>query len=64
MKTLTVGLIGTGDIAPAYMSGCAPFDVIEIVACADILQDKAEAFAATYGLQAHKCRRPAGAPRH
>ncbi len=52
MQTLKVGLIGTGDIAPAYMSGCAPFDVIEIVACADILQDKAEAFAATYGLQA------------
>ena len=52
LETLKVGLIGTGDIAPAYMRGCAPFGVIEIVACADILQDKARAFAAGYGLRA------------
>ena len=53
LDTLKVGLIGTGDIAPAYIKGCAPFDVIDIVACADVLPDKARAFAATHGLQAH-----------
>ena len=53
MDTLKVGLIGTGDIAPAYMRGCAPFDIINIVACADLLQDKAQTFAATYGLNAY-----------
>ena len=52
MDTLNVGLIGTGDIAPAYMEGCAPFSVINIVACTDIIQAKAEAFAATYSLEA------------
>ena len=53
MKTLKVGLIGTGAIAPAYIRGCAPFGVIEVVACADLLWDRAQEFAATYGLDAH-----------
>ena len=50
---MRVGLIGTGNIAPAYMRGCAPFEVIDIVACADILLDRAEAFAAEHGLVAY-----------
>lgn len=53
MKTLNVGIIGTGNIAPAYIKGCAPFDVIDIVACADILVDRAEAFATEHGIQAN-----------
>ncbi len=52
MKTINVGIIGTGNIAPAYIAGCAPFDVIEITACADILEDRAQAFAAEHGLAA------------
>jgi len=50
VKTLNVGLIGTGNIAPAYIEGCAPFNVIKITACADILAERAEAFAAEHGL--------------
>ncbi|MCY3834304.1 MAG: Gfo/Idh/MocA family oxidoreductase [Chloroflexi bacterium] len=53
METLNVGIIGTGNIAPAYIRGCAPFDVINIVACADILADRAGAFAAEHGLEAN-----------
>jgi len=53
VQTLKLGLIGVGNIAPAYIRGCAPFDVIEIVACADILVDRAEAFAAEHGIAAH-----------
>ncbi len=53
MQTLNVGLIGTGNIAPAYIEGCAPFDVIKITACADILADRAETFAAEHGLTAY-----------
>ncbi len=53
MKTLKVGIIGTGNIAPAYIRGCAPFEVIEIVACADILLERASAFAGEHGLDAH-----------
>ena len=53
METLKVGIIGTGNIAPAYIRGCAPFDVIALTACADILTDRAEAFGAEHGLAAH-----------
>ncbi|MCY3831602.1 MAG: Gfo/Idh/MocA family oxidoreductase [Chloroflexi bacterium] len=53
MQTLNVGIIGTGNIAPAYIKGCAPFDVINITACADILADRAQAFAAEHGLVAY-----------
>ncbi len=53
MKTLNVGIIGTGNIAPAYIRGCAPFDAIEITACADILLDRAQAFAAEHGIAAY-----------
>ena len=53
MGTLNVGLIGTGNIAPAYISGCAPFDVINVTACADILVDRAQEFAAENGLSAY-----------
>ena len=52
MQTLKVGIIGTGDIAPAYLRGCAPFREVAIVACADILADKARAFAASWGIEA------------
>ena len=53
MGKLNVGLIGTGIIAPAYIRGCAPFDVIRITACADILVERAQSFAAEHGLIAH-----------
>ncbi len=53
METLNVGIIGTGNIAPAYIQGCAPFDVIKLTACADILEDRAQAFAAEHGLTAY-----------
>ena len=52
METLNVGIIGAGNIAPAYIKGCAPFDVIKVTACADILEDRAQAFAAEHGLVA------------
>ncbi len=53
MDTLKVGIIGTGNIAPAYIRGCAPFGVIKVVACADLLVARAQAFAAEHGLTAH-----------
>ena len=53
MQPFNVGIIGTGNIAPAYIHGCAPFDVIKVTACADILADRAQAFAAEHGLAAY-----------
>ena len=60
-EILNIGIIGTGNIAPAYIRGCAPFDMIEITACADILADRAQAFAAEHGLDRLQRGRPAGA---
>ncbi|MCY4538585.1 MAG: Gfo/Idh/MocA family oxidoreductase [Chloroflexi bacterium] len=53
MRTLNLGLIGTGNIAPAYIRGCELFDIIKVTACADILDDRAGAFAAEHGLAAY-----------
>lgn len=53
MQRLNLGLIGTGNIAPAYIQGCAPFDVIKITACADVLTERAREFAAEHGLAAY-----------
>ena len=53
MQTLNVGIIGTGNIAPAYIRGCAPFDVINLTACADILVERAQDFASEHGMTAH-----------
>ena len=53
METLNIALIGVGNIAPAYIRGCAPFDVINIAACSDLLVHRAQAFAAEHGLEAN-----------
>lgn len=50
--SIKVGIIGCGNIAPAYMKGCRDFPIIEVVACADLLPERAVAFAQEYGLQA------------
>lgn len=50
---MNVGIIGTGNIAPAYMRGCGLFaDVIKVVACADLDIERAQAFAAAHDLKA------------
>lgn len=49
---MKIGMIGCGNIAPAYVRGCKPFEVLDLVACADIKTDVAEAFTAEHGLKA------------
>ncbi len=50
---LKVGIIGCGNIAPAYIQGCRMFpDVINLVACADLDDIRAQQFAAQHNLQA------------
>jgi predicted dehydrogenase len=46
-----VGIIGTGNIAPAYVKWCRTFSTIEVVACADVDETRAQAFAREYGLR-------------
>jgi predicted dehydrogenase len=49
---IKVGMIGCGNIAPAYVRGCAPFDILDLAACADINPAAAQKIADEYGLQA------------
>ena len=35
-ETMKAGIIGCGAISGAYLKGCKPFDVLDIVACADL----------------------------
>jgi predicted dehydrogenase len=50
---LKAGIIGCGTIAPAYMTGCSKFpEWVQVVACADIVAEKAQNFATQYNLQA------------
>jgi predicted dehydrogenase len=51
-KTIGVGIIGCGNISQAYFKGARAFEVLEVVACADINMDVARAKAAENGCQA------------
>jgi predicted dehydrogenase len=45
-----VGLIGCGNIAPAYVKGCRGFDILNVAACADLEPARAEALAAEFAI--------------
>lgn len=47
-----VGIIGCGNIANAYFRGAEVFEVLDVVACADINMEAAEAKAEEHGVQA------------
>ena len=51
-KTVKVGIIGCGNIAPAYIKGCGDFSILDLVACADIDESRAQAFAGQHNLKA------------
>lgn len=51
-KPLKVGIIGCGNISNAYFNGSRPYDVMQIVACADIDEARAKAKAAEHGVRA------------
>lgn len=52
MESIKVGIIGCGNIAPAYIKGCRGFSILDLTACADVDMTKAAALADQYGLQA------------
>jgi predicted dehydrogenase len=41
-EQLRVGIIGVGNISPAYIQGCRAFDVLDLAACADIDIERAQ----------------------
>ena len=47
---IRVGVIGCGVISAAYFKGCRQFDILEMVACADLLIERAEARAKAFNI--------------
>jgi predicted dehydrogenase len=47
-----VGIVGCGNICGAYFKGCAAFENLEVVACADLDKTRAETAAREYGVKA------------
>ena len=48
MKTTKIGIVGCGNISGIYLEAGRVFDILEIVACADLLLERASAKAAEY----------------
>jgi predicted dehydrogenase len=51
-EKIKVGIVGCGNISPAYFKGCALFDILDVVACADMDMERARARATEYNVQA------------
>jgi predicted dehydrogenase len=45
-----VGVIGCGNISPIYLKSGQKFDILEIVACADLISERAQSRAAEFGV--------------
>jgi len=45
-----VGVIGCGRIAPRYLKVLSGFDIVEVVACADVIGERAEALAGEFDI--------------
>ena len=60
---LKVGIIGCGHIAPKYLQGCADFPQdIQVVACADIIEERTRQFADDHQLTAFSVEELLGNP--
>ena len=46
-----VGVIGCGNISSAYFKGCKPYELLDVVACADLMLERAEAKAEEFGIE-------------
>ena len=52
IKPVKVGLVGCGNISDIYFKNCRSFPALDLVACADLIPERAQAKAATYGCRA------------
>jgi predicted dehydrogenase len=50
-RKVTIGLIGCGNISEAYFKGCKRYDILDLVACADIDVARARAKAEQHGIR-------------
>ena len=49
-EKVKVGIVGCGNISGAYFDGCKKYDLLEVVACADLDEDRARARAEQFGV--------------
>lgn len=54
-KKVKIGIIGTGWIAQAHIRSYKKLEDVEVVACADLIPGKAEAFCKEYGIEGARC---------
>ena len=52
IEPVRIGLIGCGTISPAYLKAASTFEVLDFVACADVVDAAARQTAADYGIPA------------
>lgn len=53
MEKVKVGIIGCGNISGIYLENCTQtFEILEVVACADLVHERAEAKAEEFGIKA------------
>jgi predicted dehydrogenase len=50
-RKVSIGLIGCGNISEAYFKGCRRYDILDLVACADIDVARARAKAEQHGIR-------------
>ena len=50
MEKVKVGIIGCGNISSAYMKGCRAWEILDVVACADINPSAAAAKAQEHNI--------------
>src|SRR5512137_2300460 len=50
MDKTRIGVIGCGNISPAYLRQCKLFDILEIAAVADLIPERAAARAKEFGV--------------
>ncbi len=52
MRKVKIGVVGCGNISNAYLTAAKKFNILEVVGCADINMDAAQAKAAEHGIKA------------
>jgi predicted dehydrogenase len=50
VEPINVGVLGCGHVSEQYFHGCARFDVLRLVACADVDEERAQRKAAEHGI--------------
>ena len=51
-KPVKIGIVGCGNISGIYFQNCKRFPILEVVACADLIPERAQAKAAEHGVRA------------